>query len=49
MKRHYQQPAMSVAVVYLQARILNISPGGGPNGVSAIRTSYGSGSEEIWD
>jgi len=49
MKRNYQQPAISVAAVYLQARILDVSPGGGPNGVSAIRTSYGIGSEEIWD
>lgn len=49
MKRHYQQPVTSVAAVYLQSRILDVSPGGGPNGVSAIRTSYGTSSEEIWD
>ena len=49
MKRKYQQPATSVAKVNFQTHLLDVSPAGGPNGVSAIRTSYGTSSEEIWD
>ena len=49
MKKHYQQTATSVAQVSLQAHLLNTSSGGGKNGMSAIRTSYGSNPEEIWE
>ena len=48
MNKHYQQPATTIAAVYLQARILDVSPESGLNGVSGVRSSYTPRPEAVW-
>ena len=48
MNRHYHQPATTIAAVYLQVRILDVSPESGLDGVSAVRSSYTPRPEAVW-
>ena len=48
MNKHYQQPATTVAAVYLQTQILEVSPESGLNGVSGVRSSYTPRPEAVW-
>ena len=48
MNRHYHQPATTIAAVCLQARILDVSPESGLNGISGVRASYTPRPEAVW-